>query len=197
MSGLAFEERIKQSCDVYKANNVALIHKIPTPWSVSYDNSTKRVKRAFPQGKSSVDFEGIWQGRSVAFEAKSTIERKRFELKNVQPHQLEYLRLHQEHGGISFFLIEFSKFNEVYFMQYDQMENWMKQSRNGGRRSIPYHWIMANCEIVVMGRASKDFVSVLERLKNKGNKTLAEKGTVIGKNSDMKKGAISDAEYEK
>lgn len=166
MTGLAFEERIKVSCEVYRKRGMALIHKIPTPWSVSYDKAYKKVLSAYPQDKSSVDFEGIWQGKSIAFEAKSTTQSKRFDLRKVQDHQMEYLTIHQQQGGISFFLVEFSKLGEVYFISYKNMKSWMKASENGGRKSIPYNWIQTNCEIIMPGRVTLDFLKVLERLKN-------------------------------
>ncbi|MEH7114543.1 Holliday junction resolvase RecU [Neobacillus niacini] len=168
MSGASFEEMLKKSCEYYQYIGVALIHKIPTPWSVSYDKQSRRVIRAHPEEKSSVDFEGVWHGRSVAFEAKSTRERKRFDLKNIQQHQLDYLMMHQDQGGLSFFLIEFAKIGEVYLVWYDQVQEWWDNMENGGRKSIPYSWIQIHCCIVVPGRAPLDFVRVLEREKVNG-----------------------------
>lgn len=166
-AGAMLEEMLKKSCEYYKFQGIALLHKVPTPWSVSYDKRTFKVIRAHPEEKSSVDFEGIWHGRSVAFEAKSTRERKRFDMKNIKQHQMDYLRQHQEQGGISFFIIEFAKIGEIYLVWYDQVAEWWDDMKEGGRKSIPYEWIQINCCVVVPGRAPLDFIRVLEREKHR------------------------------
>lgn len=167
MSGASFEEIIKNSCEWYRWRGIALIHKIPTPWSVTYDKKYHRVVRAHPEEKSSVDFEGAWHGRSVAFEAKSTRERKRFDLKNIKQHQMDYLKQHQDQGGLSFFLIEFAKLGEVYLVWHDQILNWWEAAKEGGRKSIPYTWVQIHCYVVVPGRTYLDFIRVLEMTKRK------------------------------
>lgn len=170
MSGDSFEMMIKASCEFYKFRGVALIHKIPTPWSVTYSKKWKKVVRAHPEEKSSVDFEGIWHGKSIAFEVKSTRERKRFDLKNIRKHQMDYLKQHQDQGGLSFFLIEFAKLGEVYFIWFNQVEKWWEDAKEGGRKSIPYSWLQINCDIVVPGRTYIDFIRVLE----KENRSVSE-----------------------
>lgn len=163
MSGASFEENIKYSCKWYQIQGMALIHKIPTPWAVNYDKVHKRVKSAHPEEKSSVDFEGVWRGWSIAIEAKSTREENRFDLKNIKEHQMDYLFLHQKQGGISFFLMEFALLGEVYFVWYDQVKQWWKEMKKGGRKSIPYDWIQKNCKLVPCKRTSVDFIDVLSK----------------------------------
>src|SRR5690625_8018006 len=103
--GKRLEDLIEYSNTIYKQKGQALIDKVPTPWSVSYDRKTKRVYRAFPQKKGTVDFIGISHGRSIAFDAKNTNIRTSFPLKNVEEHQLNYLINHQDQGGISFIIV--------------------------------------------------------------------------------------------
>lgn len=163
MSGKNLEERVKISCRYYQERGIALIHKIPTPWNVKYDKKYNRVLHAHPEEKSSVDFEGVWHGRSIAIECKSTRERKRFDLKNVKDHQMDYLRQHQDLGGLSFFLVEFAKFGEVYLIWFDDMYEWIEKAEQGGRKSIPYEWIRANCDLVLPERTILDFIRAIER----------------------------------
>ncbi|EOP29519.1 hypothetical protein IIS_05197 [Bacillus cereus VD131] len=42
-----------------------------------------------------------YKGRAVAFEAKSTNEINRFDLKNIAQHQLDYLEKAEEMGAVS------------------------------------------------------------------------------------------------
>lgn len=150
--GKALENMVIASNQSYDLKGWGLIHKVPTPWNVSYDKRTKRVYRAFPEKKGTVDFIGIAQGRSIAFDAKSTEKPTRFPLDNIEEHQINYLRKHQDQGGISFFIVEFSKLGEVYYLPFDKVYEWWKDSFRGGRKSIPYQWFMLNCDLVKSGR---------------------------------------------
>lgn len=56
--------------------------------------------------KSTVDFAGLLDGgRFIAFDAKQTSIKTRLDLKNLQPHQIEYLNAVEALGGIAFFLV--------------------------------------------------------------------------------------------
>lgn len=143
--GKWLEMVIERSNTVYKNKGVALVNKIPTNWIVHYDKN-KRASKAIPEKKGTVDFIGVSQGRSIAFDAKSTKERKRFPLDNVHTHQVEYLIKHQEQGGISFFIVYFEKHNEFYYLPLNEFLKWWEEAKKGGRKSIPYEWFVENAE---------------------------------------------------
>lgn len=143
--GKALENLIEYTNNVYKNQGVALVDKVPTPWNVSYDKKSKKVIRAFPEKKSTVDFVGLSHGRGIAFDAKNARETTRFPLKNIEEHQVRYLINHQDQGGISFFIICFEKKNEHYFLTIDQLVQWWNEAIEGGRKSIPYEWFVLNC----------------------------------------------------
>jgi recombination protein U len=145
--GMAFEKMIEMTNKQYAAKGRATIQKVPTPWKVFYDKRTKRSK-AIPESKSTVDFIGIYNGRGIAFDAKSTRETTRFDLKNVDDHQVDFLRRWKNNGGISFVLVDFSKKQEVYYLSIGQLEKWVESAKNGGRKSIPYEWFKLNCYLV-------------------------------------------------
>ena len=146
--GMVLENMVEYSNKVYKNKGMALIDKVPTPWSVQYNKKTGKVMRAYPQKKGTVDFVGISHGRSIAFDAKNTNERTRFPLSNVEQHQVDYLLNHQDHGGISFFLFYFEKHQEAYLMQIEQFSVWWDAQYQGGRKSIPYDWFTVNVDRV-------------------------------------------------
>lgn len=62
------------------------------------------------------------------------------------------LRVWQQQGGISFFLISFEKLGEVYFVKYDQVEEFWEAAAKGGRKSIPYDYFLFHCDLVKSGR---------------------------------------------
>lgn len=146
--GVPFERLIERTNATYKNKGRANIQKIPTPWKVQRNPKTGKIIKAFPEKKSTVDFIGMAHGRGIAFEAKSTRERTRFPLKNIEPHQINFLKMWKDQGGVSFLLVEFEKHQEVYFLPFDDCLEWWNQMKDGGRKSIPYDWFVFNCDLV-------------------------------------------------
>lgn len=161
--GKALEQKIEHTNKVYQKKGWALVHKEPTPWNVSYDRKTGRVYRAFPKEKGTVDFIGVSHGRPIAFDAKNTKEKTRFPLSNVKEHQVEYLRNHQDQGGISFLIVEFEKLGETYLLKFDQLYKWWIDAKRGGRKSIPYSFFNVECERILPKRGvAVDYLKALE-----------------------------------
>jgi len=135
--GMAFEQIINLSNFQYKISGKALINKRPTPVKVLKSKGAKVLSGYFEE-KSTVDYDGVYDHNSIAFEAKSVGE-KRFDLKNIADHQLKYLQMAEKHGAISFFLIEFRTFNEVFLVSLNFIEKYIADSKKiGGRKSITY-----------------------------------------------------------
>lgn len=156
ITGRFLERRLNITNETYQLKGWALISKIPTPWQVHYDKKSKK-SWAVPGPKSTVDYTGVSHGRPIAFDAKSTTERTRFPLNNVEPHQVEYLKKHRDQGGISFLIVEFSKFGEVFYVPFELFQPRWVAHINGpkgrqGKHSIPYNWFQANCSRVVSDR---------------------------------------------
>jgi len=145
--GMSFEHLIERTNQQYAQKGIATIQKVPVPWKVFYDRKTK-ASRAIPERKSTVDFIGCYNGRAIAFDAKSTRERTRFPLANIEDHQVKFLKQWKQNGGISFILVEFAKKHEVYLLSIDKLEKWFLAAKNGGRKSIPYEYFLTNCDLV-------------------------------------------------
>lgn len=164
--GMPFEKLIIASNTQYFHKGRATIQKVATPWKVIRRGN--KIVSAFPEGKSTVDFVGVFNGRAIAFDAKSTLERTRFPLSNVEEHQVNFLTKWQQNGGIAFILVDFAKKKEVYMLSIGQLNNWFKKAKEGGRKSIPYDWFFMNCELVGSKNGILlDYLSIIEsRLKN-------------------------------
>ena len=161
--GMILERKIIKANEVYRMKGLGLINKVPTPWVVQYNRKTGRVFQAFPREKSTVDFEGVAFGKSIAFEAKSTDNKTSFPLKNVGEHQVQYLKDHQDHGGLSFMIVSFRKWNEDYFLSFDDLYFWWLTSKNGGRKSIPLKWFRDTCERILPSRGVIcDYLKIIE-----------------------------------
>ncbi|QDI92963.1 Holliday junction resolvase RecU [Salicibibacter halophilus] len=134
--GMNFEKRIQQANKDYDAKGVAVIDKLPTPVRVL--GSEKGMIKGFYESKSTVDFSGTFEGRSITFEAKS-VTGKSFPLKNISDHQIKHLQKVSDHGAIAFLLLEFRDMGEVFIVPLDILKDYFDKAANGGRKSIPYN----------------------------------------------------------
>ncbi|MGW5955080.1 Holliday junction resolvase RecU [Bacillus mycoides] len=122
---------------MYQRGGVALINKHPTPVKV-LKSKGGRVLNGFYEAKSTVDYDGVYKGRVIAFEAKSTENATRFDLKNIAQHQLHYLEKAEKMGAICFFLIGFSKDKSVFAVLLSVIQFYVRMSQQPkGKKSIP------------------------------------------------------------
>ena len=138
--GMGLEHDINLSNDYYKAKDIALITKRPTPINVVKVDYTKgaKITDAYFEKQSTTDYNGVYNGKYIDFEAKSTKKKTSFPLANISKHQIEHLKNVIKHKGIAFFIIEFASFDEVYFLDAQYVINYYE---NGSRKSIPYQTI--------------------------------------------------------
>ncbi|PEI73447.1 Holliday junction resolvase RecU [Bacillus wiedmannii] len=134
--GMAFEKLINLSNEMYQREGVALINKRATPVKV-LKSAGGRVLNGFYEAKSTVDYDGVYKGRAVAFEAKSTQSLTRFDLSNIAQHQLDYLEKAEKMGAVCFFLIEFSKDQTVFLVPASVIQSYVRMSHQpNGKKSI-------------------------------------------------------------
>lgn len=123
--GMGLEKDLNDSCLYYKESNRALIYKKPTPVQVvkvDYPNRNHaKICEAYYKVPSTTDYNGIYRGRYIDFEAKETRSKTSFTLKNIHAHQIEHLKMVQKHGGIAFLIIRFSTLNETYLLDAHYM----------------------------------------------------------------------------
>ncbi len=118
--GMTLEELISQSNDYYRSKNQAVIYKKPTPIQVVHVDYPRRsravITEAYYRKASTTDYNGIYQGFYIDFEAKETKNKTTFPLSNFQQHQIEHLKQCQEHGGICFALLSFSQLQRFFVL---------------------------------------------------------------------------------
>lgn len=140
--GLSFEERIIITNKYYLENNIALIYKRTTPIKViDFDNKTKFITKAVFEKDSTTDFNGVYKGNYIDFEAKSTNSTSSFPLANLKEHQLKHLKNVLMNKGIAFVLIEFSKLNRIFFLKASDLLTYIHSSN---KKSIPIDFIEKN-----------------------------------------------------
>lgn len=136
--GKALESLIDYTNMQYRVRREAIINKVPTPFKVVRQG--KRIISAFPDPDhpKHVDYEGHFGGKPVAFDAKGTESETSFRLSNIKEHQMRFLNDWQEGGGVSFFLIEFTKHRKIYCVPFEEVRKRWEIAEQGGRKSIPY-----------------------------------------------------------
>lgn len=135
--GMNLEEDIIQSNGYYLRHKMALIYKRPTPIQVvkvEYQKNAK-ITEAYFSEKSTTDFNGVYQGRYIDIEAKSTHSKSSFPLSNITKKQFEHLSNVIELGGLAFFIIEFVKHQKTFIVEAKKI---IEFKNNEERKSIPY-----------------------------------------------------------
>ncbi|MDF9824618.1 recombination protein U [Breznakia sp. PF5-3] len=118
--GMGLEKDINDSNRFYRDTKQALIYKKPTPVQVvrvDYPNrSSAKIVEGYYKTPSTTDYNGIYRGKYIDFEAKETKSKVSFTFKNIHEHQIQHLRDVALHGGIAFVIIRFSAYNETYLI---------------------------------------------------------------------------------
>ena len=135
--GMSLEEDINLSNEYYRDMGIALINKRPTPINIVKVDYSKgaRITDAYFEKQSTTDYNGVYKGKYIDFEAKNTKSETSFPLSNISEHQIVHLRNVIKHGGIAFFIICFQIKNEVYLLDASFVIEFYEK---GGRKSIPY-----------------------------------------------------------
>ncbi len=135
--GMALENDINLSNKYYNDLDIAYIQKRPTPINVVKVDYSKgaRITDAYFEKQSTTDYNGIYKGRYIDFEAKSCKSKTSFPLHNITLHQIKHLKKIISADGIAFFIIEFSYYDEVFLIDAKFI---IDQYENGDKKSISY-----------------------------------------------------------
>ena len=133
--GMDLENLINISSDNYIDNEKAIIYKKPTPIQiVKYDYEKNRIVDAFYKTQSTLDYNGIYKGRYIDFEAKETNNLQCFPLENIHKHQIKHLENITKENGIGFIIVRFVKLNKTFLLYAKDLLNFINSNE---RKSIP------------------------------------------------------------
>ena len=143
--GMTLESDINQTNKYYLDNDIALIYKKPTPIKVVKVKYNKRINtqitEAYYETPSTTDYNGIYKGKYIDFEAKESKSKTSFSLNNIHDHQVTHLIKVLEHGGISFLIIRFTTLNKTFILSTSKLIDFIK---NYNRKSIPLDYFEKN-----------------------------------------------------
>ncbi|WP_096200893.1 Holliday junction resolvase RecU [Bacillus sp. FJAT-45350] len=149
--GMSLEESINESNEFYLSRGMAVIHKKPTPVQIVQVNYPKRsaavIKEAYFKQPSTTDYNGVYKGKHIDFEAKESRNKTSFPLKNFHDHQVEHMKNVLQHDGICFVLLSFSNNQEVYLLDASHIIDCYER-QHIDRKSIPRS-IIEDCGYLV------------------------------------------------
>lgn len=147
--GMSLETLINETNDYYIEKDIAIIYKKPTPIGinkVSYHENKQIIKEAYFKTQSTLDYNGIYKGYYIDFDAKETTSKTSFPLSNIHPHQLLHIKRIINHGGIAFLIIKMC--NIYYLFKGKALIDFID---NNNRKSIPYEYIKDNSIVIKEG----------------------------------------------
>ena len=161
--GMDFENTINLSNEYYKEKGICLVYKRPTPINVVKVDYSKgaMITHAYFETQSTTDYNGVYKGKYLDFEAKNTKNKTSFPLSNITKHQIEHLKLVNKHGGIAFFIIQFELLDKVYLLDASYVIHFYE---NEERKSIPLSCFETNGVEIEQGYNPRlDYIKAVDR----------------------------------
>ncbi len=137
--GMTLEHDLNLTNVYYSDNNIAVITKKATPIKVLKIKNTCKgktiINEACFETPSTTDYNGIYKGRYIDFEAKETKNKKAFPITNINEHQLKHIEKVLEHGAIAFIIVRWTTLNQTFLLDGKTLINFIRENE---RKSIPY-----------------------------------------------------------
>ena len=167
--GMTLEHDLQLTNEYYLLENIAVIHKKPTPIQVvdvSYPARNKaKITEAYYKTPSTTDFNGVYRGKYIDFDAKETNTKTSMPLNNIHPHQIAHLENVDRNGGIAFLIVHFKQYGEYFLLPFNALLKCWNESLNGGRKSIPHSIFKSDAyEIKFSLNPRLDYLKVVDHL---------------------------------
>jgi len=164
--GMTLENDINSSNEYYREIDKAYIYKKPTPikiTKVDYPSRDKAIiKEAFFTIPSTTDYNGLYKGKYIDFEAKETRSKTSFTLSNIHEHQIKHLKNISRHNGIAFLIVRFTTLNKTYLLK---AEDFVEFTKNNDRKSIPLEYFEEKGYILKDGYIPRiDYLKVIDNI---------------------------------
>ncbi|WP_067725513.1 Holliday junction resolvase RecU [Oceanobacillus damuensis] len=167
--GMTLEEDINITNKFYLDTNKAVIHKKPTPVQIVKVHYPQRsaavITEAYFKQASTTDYNGLYRGKYVDFEAKETKNKTTFPLANIHQHQISHMKSIIEHGGLCFMIIRFAAYDENYFLEAEKLFTFWNDKSEGGKKSISYETLKQESQVIPFTYQTRvDYLSIIDKL---------------------------------
>jgi len=167
--GMTLESDLNETNVYYLEQGIAVIHKKPTPVQivqVDYQSrSTAVIREAYFKQPSTTDYNGVYCGRYIDFEAKETQKTTSFPLQNFHAHQIEHMKRIIDQNGICFVILRFAKSEEIFLLECQYLFAFWDRMVSGGRKSIKKEEIEEVGHKILLGIQPRiDYISIINHL---------------------------------
>ncbi len=168
--GMSLEADLNETNNYYLINNIAVIYKKPTPITIKKVDfiSPKKVKikDAYFEKPSTTDYNGLYRGEYIDFEAKETKIKNYFPLRNIHDHQIEHIKRIINHGGIGFIIVRFTSKNETFYLDGKDFMEFIEKDE---RKSIPYSYFEdKGYKLEIKYNPRLDYLKIIDKIYFKG-----------------------------
>ncbi len=175
--GMSLENEINSANEYYRLMDIAYIYKKPTPIKIvktDYPSRDKAVIReAYFTIPSTTDYNGLYKGYYVDFEAKETRSKTSFSLNNIHSHQIKHLENIYRHNGIAFVIVRFTTINKTFLLLISDLLEFIN---NNKRKSIPIDFFDKKGYIIKDSlKPTIDYLKVLDKVMEGYNGKQKEK----------------------
>lgn len=163
--GMGLESDINLTNQYYIDVEKAYIYKKPTPIQVTkvdYKNNSMIIKEAYFKEPSTTDYNGLYNGMYIDFEAKETLNKTSFPLANIHAHQIEHIRHIINNGGIGFLIVRFTSLNKNFVLMGKDFIDFID---NNDRKSIPISYFDEKGYLIdISYRPRIDYLKVIDNV---------------------------------
>lgn len=163
--GMNLEYDINITNEYYIRNKIAYIYKKPTPIKVvkaEYNEKGRVIKEAYYCEPSTTDYNGIYKGHYIDFEAKETKNKTGFPLGNIHKHQINHIRNIVNEKGICFLIIRFTSINKTYLLKGIDFLNYIDDN---DKSSISFKYIEENGELIKDKYSPRiDYLEIVDKI---------------------------------
>ena len=163
--GMTLETDINQSNEYYNLNNIALVYKKPTPIKVvQVEYPKNKIKEAYFNEPSTLDYTGIYKGKYLEFDAKETQSKTSFPLANIHKHQMEHIKRVIDFGGIAYLIVRFSMLDKTYLLLGEDLISFMNKY---DRKSIPIDYFDNYGFVIEIKYTPRlDYIKIIDKVLN-------------------------------
>ena len=131
-SGTGFQEAVNHTNSAYERLGRACITRKSVPGKFLL---RQKDLQFIPESKAEPDYGGTLSpgGRAIFYDAKTT-QRDALDFDNLHAHQIGFLERMALRGAVAGFLVEFRKYEEVYFLPIQVLSHWRDRM---SRKSLP------------------------------------------------------------
>lgn len=163
--GMNLEEDINLTNQYYIDIKKAYIYKKPTPIQINkseYTNKGIIIKEAFFKEASTTDYNGLYNGMYIDFDAKETNSKTSFPLANIHKHQMEHIKNIVQNKGIGFIIVRFNKLRKNYVLFGEDLIDFVQKEK---RKSIPLSYFEESAYIIEEGfKPRLDYLKVIDNV---------------------------------